>query len=96
VRRYEVDDEEADALVEIIDNVREFYQILGWKESGGASGDTRQIFEQRFRHYEVFSTAVGNSEFDDEGKVISDEDDFLSIPHFARTLTDELKENPLR
>ena len=96
VHRYEGDDEEAEALVEIIDNVREFYQLLGWKESGSSDGDARAVFEQRFRHYEVFSTAVGHSEFDEQGKVISDEDDFLSIPHFARALTEELKESPLR
>jgi len=87
---------EADALVEMTDKVREFYQLLGWKESVATDNDRRSVFEKRFRHYEVFSTAVIHSEFDINGKIISTEDDFLSIPHLAKALTDQLKENSLR
>ena len=95
-RRYEGEEPEAEGLVELIDNVREFYQLLGWKETIGDDDNERIIFEKRFRHYEIFSTAVGHSAFDADGKVISAEDDFLSIPQFAKALTEELKENPLR
>lgn len=93
-RRYEAEESEAEGLVELIDNLRDFYQLLGWKESSG--DDARALFEKRFRHYEIFSTAVGHSAFDEDGKVISTEDDFLSILHLAKALTDELKANPLR
>lgn len=82
-------------LVEIVDRMRAFYRQLGWKESN-ADTDPRSVFEKRFRHYEVFSTAVGHSKFDDTCKVISTEDDFLSIPHLAKTIFDDLKSDPIR
>ena len=82
-------------LVEVVDRMRAFYRQLGWKESN-ADTDPRSVFEKRFRHYEVFSTAVGHSKFDDTCKVISTEDDFLSIPHLAKTIFDDLKSDPIR
>jgi len=82
--------------VELVDNLREFYKLLGWKESPKSGTDKRAIFDKRFLHYEVYSTAVTNSTFDENGKVISDEDDFLSIHHLAKELMEDLKEEPLR
>ena len=82
-------------LVEIVDRMRAFYRQLGWKESN-ADTDPRAVFEKRFRHYEVFSTAVIHSNFDDDGKMTSTEDDFLSIPHPAKTIFDDLKSDPIR
>ena len=95
VRYHEGADEQIEGLVEIIDFVRDFYRQLGWKETITENNDHRTIFDKRFRHYEIFSTAVSHSEFDDAGKVISTEDDFLSIRHLAKALTQELKEHPL-
>lgn len=96
VARHEAEPEYASALVELVDILRQFYQLLGWKESAKSGPDKRTIFDKRFIHYEVYSTAVGNSTFDNNGKVISDEDDFLSIHHLAKELMEDLKEEPLR
>lgn len=96
VARHDAEPDYASALVELVDNLRQFYQLLGWKESAKSGHDKRAIFDKRFLHYEVYSTAVVNSTFDDNDKVTSDEDDFLSIRHLAKELTEDLKEEPLR
>jgi len=96
VARHDAEPDYAPALVELVDNLREFYKLLGWKESPKSGTDKRAIFDKRFLHYEVYSTAVTNSTFDENGKVISDEDDFLSIHHLAKELMEDLKEEPLR
>jgi len=96
IARHEAEPEYAPALVELVDNLREFYKLLGWKESAKSGTDKRAIFDKRFMHYEVYSTAVTNSIFDENGKVTSDEDDFLSIHHLAKELMDDLKEEPLK
>ena len=87
--------EYSEVLVELVDNLREFYKLLSWKESVNSGTDKCAIFNKRFLHYEVYSTAVSNSTFDDDGRVTSAEDDFLSILHLAKELTDELREEPL-
>lgn len=96
VERYEGEEEQAEALVQMVDDIREFYHLLGWKESAAIDTDRQRIFEKRFRHYEVISTAITNSIFDEEGAIISDEEDFLSVHHLAKALSQELKENPIR
>ena len=96
VARHDADSEYSAALVELVDNLREFYKLLGWKESAKSGTDKRAIFDKRFLHYEVYSTAVTNSTFDENGKVISDEEDFLSIHHLAKELMEDLKAEPLR
>jgi len=96
VARHDAEPEYAAALVELVDNLREFYNLLGWKESAKSGNNQRAIFDKRFLHYEVYSTAVTNSTFDDNGKVTSEEDDFLSIHHLAKELMENLKEEPLK
>lgn len=96
VARHESEPEYAPALVELVDNLRQFYQLLGWKESAKSGTNQRAIFDKRFMHYEVYSTAVGNSIFDENGKVISDEDDFLSLHHLAKEMMLDLKTELLR
>ena len=96
VARHEAEPEYAPALVELVDNLKQFYQLLGWKESAKSGTNKRAIFDKRFMHYEVYSTAVTNSIFNDSGKVISDEDGFLSIHHLAKELMNDLKDEPLR
>lgn len=96
VQSHDAEPEYTEALVDLVDSIRRLYQLFGWKESVNSGADKRAIFEKRFRHFEVYSTAVGHTRFDDHGKVISDEDDFLSIPHLAKELTDDLKEEPLK
>lgn len=96
VAQHDAEPDYAPALVELVDNLRQFYQLLGWKESINSGSDKRVIFDKRFLHYEVYSMAVGNSTFDENGKVTSDEDDFLGIHHLSKELMDDLKDEPLK
>ncbi|MGJ8560125.1 MAG: hypothetical protein ACSHX3_07815 [Litorimonas sp.] len=86
---------DAEAMVDLVDKLRAFYRRLGWNESANSGADQRNIFEKRFRHFEVLSTAVVHTDFDDSGKVTSDEDDWLSIRHLGKALSEELREEPL-